>query len=127
MQMVRPEAPPIDFVDVFSPGRTRREPSAFRNHLQAANRCAIAWRTGEDSLDLLAGKLCGPDLLRRKPLQHLLLRRSGPGFNAIVKRLAQRALAVGVALARVAASTRHALRASQCGDDDMRGRRPTAP
>src|SRR5262249_54883290 len=48
----------IDLVDVFRPGRTSREPTALRNHLQTANAGAVARRLGEDALDSLPGQLC---------------------------------------------------------------------
>src|SRR5438874_9916278 len=120
------EALRIDLVDVFGPGRTRRKPSAFSNHLQAANRCAIAWRMSEDSLDWLAGKICGSDLLRREPLQHFFLCRSGLGLNTIVKMLAELELELVVDLPGVAARSRRNLRREQCGHNAVFVRCPDA-
>src|SRR5882757_8103906 len=125
--MIRPpEALRINLVDVFGPGRTRREPSAVRNHLQAADRCTIAWRMSEDALDWLAGEVCGPDLLRREPLQHFLLPRSGLGLDAIVKRFAELDLELAIDFPGVAAHSRHDLRREQCRHDAVFVRCPDA-
>src|SRR3569832_494921 len=51
MQMIRAkEAFRIDLVDLLGAGRTRREPPVLDNHIEAANRRAVAWRLGEDGL-----------------------------------------------------------------------------
>src|SRR5450759_2072303 len=43
IQMIRPvETFRIDLVDVFGPGRPRREPAVLRAHLDAADRRAVA-------------------------------------------------------------------------------------
>src|SRR5581483_7912722 len=54
-QMLRsPEALGIDLVNVFRPGRTRREPSALGYDLQPVDGSAVTRRVSEDCLNLFA-------------------------------------------------------------------------
>ena len=62
------EAFGVDLVDVFGAGRPRGEPAALRDHLDAADRIAVARRIGQDPLDLLAGQFASPNVLRRQLL-----------------------------------------------------------
>jgi hypothetical protein len=62
--MIRsPEALCIDLLDVFGPGRTRREPSVLGYHFQPADGRAVARRTGEDGLDFFTRQLGELNLL----------------------------------------------------------------
>src|SRR6185369_387436 len=56
----------IDLVDVFGSRRPRREPSALRGNLEAADRRVVAWRTRKPCFDGLAGKRRGFDRVRRE-------------------------------------------------------------
>ena len=51
------EAFRIYFVNVFRPGRTRCEPTAWGHYLQSADGAAIAGCTVEDGLNLFAGQI----------------------------------------------------------------------
>src|SRR5258708_34498165 len=60
------EAFAVNLVDVLGAGRTRREPSVGRDHLQPADRRAVARSVTQDLQDGFAGQIRGPDLLRRQ-------------------------------------------------------------
>ena len=63
--MIRtPEAFRVNLVNVLRAGWSRREPAVFRHDFQPANGRAVVPHVGEDGLDLLAGEVGGPDLLR---------------------------------------------------------------
>src|SRR5665648_47428 len=127
MQMVRsPEAFCIDFVDVFSPRRPRREPSALRHYLQPSDRGTITWRVGKDSPDFFASQVFDFNLLRRELLQCRLLFRSGWGFKTLVNRLTEFLRQVGINLARVAPCSGSDLCCKQSRDHPVLVRSPNA-
>src|SRR3569832_913265 len=75
MQMIRAkEAFRIDLVVLLGAGRTRREPPVLGNHLEAADRRAVARRLGEDGLDGFAGQFGSLRLPRRELGKLLFLR-----------------------------------------------------
>src|SRR5579863_3752541 len=47
----------VYLVDVLGPRRTRREPTAARGDLDAADRRVVAWRPGQYPIDRFAGEL----------------------------------------------------------------------
>ena len=80
----------------------------------------------ENGLDLLAGQIREPDLLRRQSRQQLLLLRGGWRLDAIVSRLAELAREVAIDLAGIAAHARGDLRRQQRRDDAVLVGRPDA-
>ena len=84
-QMIRSlETLRINLVNVFRPGRTRREPAARGRHFQPADGSAVARRLGKDSLDFFARQFGDLDLLRREFRQKFLLIRSGWRLDKVI-------------------------------------------
>src|SRR5574340_1432615 len=102
-QMIHPlKTFSVDFIDILGAGGSRREPSALGNHLEAADRRAVARRLGQDGLDRFAGQFGGPDLLRRELRQLPFLLRRRRGLDTIVDRIAEFTREITVKLARIA-------------------------
>src|SRR4029079_1685042 len=68
------EALGVDLVDVLGARRPRRVPAALGDHLDAADRRAVARRLVEHALDLLAGELARAELVGSERRELLLLR-----------------------------------------------------
>src|SRR3569832_1983508 len=114
MQMIRAkEAFRIDLVDLLGAGRTRRETPVLGNHLEAADRRAVARRLGEEGQDGFAGQFGRLLLPRRELGKLLLLRRRRRRLDAIVDRRADLARQVAVEFAGIAPRAGSDLRRQQ--------------
>src|SRR5690349_8587091 len=116
----------INLVNVFGARRPRGEPSAFRNHLEPADRRAVAWRLREDALDLPARELLRLHLLGLEAAEELLLRGCRGGIDALEQRLAESARELAIRLAGIAPRARGHLRRQQRRRDAVLVRRPYA-
>src|SRR5487761_103079 len=100
------EALGVDLVDLFGARWPRGKPAAFRDHLDAADRRAIAWGGAEDTCDLFAGEFGRFDALRSECRELPLLLRRRRRLDPIVDRVAELARKLGIQRARVAPVTR---------------------
>ena len=85
------EALRVHLVDVLGAGWSRGEPRVLRDHLDAADRRAVAGRSRQHVEDRLAGKLIRADLLGGQPPERRLLRRRGRDVDPPVDRVAEAA------------------------------------
>src|SRR4029077_7991640 len=78
---------------------TRSEPAVLGDDLEPADRGVITRSVGQRGLNLLSGKLRGPDLVRRELRQQFLLRWRRSSVDALEARCAElpRELAIGLA------------------------------
>ena len=100
LQMLGPEkAFRINFVNVFSAGWARREPSAFGRHFHAADRRLVMRRLSQDAFDCLSRQFVHTYLLRGKLRQLTLLRRRCRRLETLEYRSAElvRQVDIGVA------------------------------
>src|SRR5690348_1966286 len=111
------EALGVELVDVLGARRPRGEPAALRLHLQAADGCAIAGRSGERARDRLAGELGVRHVARRQLRQDRLLLARGRCVDTLVDRSAELLRQLGVQLARVAAGDGGHLGGEEPADD----------
>ena len=76
----------IDLVNIFRARRPSGKPPIRRNHLDAAERSPVPRRHRHSRNDRLAPQIAHPQLLRRRRLQHRLLRRRRRCIDPIIKR-----------------------------------------
>src|SRR5215470_13506642 len=81
------EALRVDLVDLLGPRGARGEPAALGNHLQAADGLAVAGRTRQHLLDLLARQLGGAHALGRELGERRFLGRRRGRVDALVHRI----------------------------------------
>src|SRR5215470_9036076 len=74
----------VELVHVLGAGRAGGEPSGLGDHLEAADRRAVAGGRGQRRDDLLTRELGGGYLFGRQPRQRGLLLSGGRGVNASV-------------------------------------------
>src|SRR5471030_2133124 len=93
----------VDLVDVLGAGGTRGEPTAGRDHLDAADRRIVARCAVDDALDFLSAELRDAQLRRRELRQPPLLLGGGRRLDAVGRRLAELTRELAVDLAGIAA------------------------
>src|SRR5690606_9837476 len=120
------EAFGVDLVDVLGAGWPRGEPAVIGDHLQSANRCAIARRLGENLGDGLTSQYRCRDLRGRRFAQFGFLLAISRRIDALVHRRAEALGQCPIALPRVMAGDGGYLRRQQAEDDAVLVGRPGA-
>src|SRR6202167_981212 len=114
----------VNFVNLFGARRTRREPSAFRDHLDSADRRSVAGRDRQGVENFLARELARIQFLGRQVLQNFLLREGCGRVDTFVGGLTELAGQVIVYRAGVAPFPRGHLGGEQTEDESVLVSRP---
>src|SRR5271170_4630140 len=114
----------INLVNLFGARRTRREPSALRDDLDAADRRVVSGRNRQRLDDFLARELAIGQLIRRQLLQNFLLREGCGCVDSFVHRRTELLREVVVNLSGIAAHARGHLGRQQPKDEAVLVRRP---
>src|SRR5208337_2089884 len=113
------EALRVDLVDLFSPRRTRREPSALRDNLDSADACPVAGSGRQCFEDFLAREFARIYLLRCKLPQNFFLCERRGRVDALVSGRAELLRQVVVDRAWVASLARGHLGCQQAEDESV--------
>src|SRR5580693_5878057 len=114
----------VDLVDVLGARGTCREPSAGGDHLDASNRCIIAWRPIEHLRNRFTSQFGYLYLLRRELRQPLLLRGGRRRLDAVRRRRTEIAGQIAIQLGGIAAASCSHFRRKQCRYDAILVGRP---
>src|SRR5204863_7382985 len=79
----------VDLIDVFGARGPRREPAVVGNHLDAAERLAVAGGGAEGGADRFAGEFGDAELVGRQRLQQVPLPGVGRRVDPLIERHAE--------------------------------------
>src|SRR5260221_4779100 len=109
----------VNLVNLFGARRTRRKPSALRDHLDSTDSRSIAWCNSQSLENFLAREFARIQFFRRELFQNVFLRERRGRIDTFVRWLTERFRQVIVDRAGIAPFARGHLRSKQAEDETV--------